>query len=176
MIQEVYQKAIKYASNKHKSQLVPGTESNYLLHLSNVAMEVICAHKANSDFDLEYAVQVALLHDVIEDTATPLQEIEELFGSAVTKGVDALTKNEEIDTKTEQIRDSLERISQLQKEVSIVKLADRITNLQPPPNHWDKDKIQAYRKDAIMIADALRGKNSYLDHRIQEKIEAYKVY
>jgi (p)ppGpp synthase/HD superfamily hydrolase len=36
--------------------------------------------------------------------------------------------------------DSLNRTKQLQKEVWAVKLADRITNLQTPPTHWDTVK------------------------------------
>ena len=50
--QDIYQKAIKYAGKAHKNQLVPGTESNYLLHLSNVAMEVLFAYMDNQNFDI----------------------------------------------------------------------------------------------------------------------------
>jgi len=52
MIQEIYQKAMRYAGEQHKDQKVPGSESNYLLHLSNVAMEVIMAYNASADFNL----------------------------------------------------------------------------------------------------------------------------
>ena len=40
MIQSIYQKAMKFAGEKHASQKVPGSNANYLLHLSNVAMEI----------------------------------------------------------------------------------------------------------------------------------------
>ena len=36
--------------------------------------------------------------------------------------------------------DSLSRILDLGREVTIVKLCDRITNLQKPPVKWDKEK------------------------------------
>ena len=45
------------------------------------------------EFDLDFAVQVALLHDIIEDTATTYDELAEHFGSKVADGVLALTKN-----------------------------------------------------------------------------------
>ncbi len=43
MIQDIYQKTMKYTGELYKDQEVPGTEANYLLHLSNVAVEVIIA-------------------------------------------------------------------------------------------------------------------------------------
>ena len=51
MIQELYQRAMKFAGEKHSEQKVTGTNSNYLLHISNVAMEVIVAYYEDDDFD-----------------------------------------------------------------------------------------------------------------------------
>ncbi|RLD74461.1 MAG: bifunctional (p)ppGpp synthetase/guanosine-3',5'-bis(diphosphate) 3'-pyrophosphohydrolase, partial [Bacteroidetes bacterium] len=73
--QDIYQKAIKFAGEAHKNQLVPGTESNYLLHLSNVAMEVLFAYMQNQDFELDFAIQLALLHDSIEDTEVTYNDL-----------------------------------------------------------------------------------------------------
>jgi guanosine-3',5'-bis(diphosphate) 3'-pyrophosphohydrolase len=50
-----------------------------------------------------------------------------------------LTKKENL-PKGEKMVDSLKRIKDLQKEVWAVKLADRITNLQEPPQSWDNFK------------------------------------
>ncbi|NOU60162.1 HD domain-containing protein [Marinifilum caeruleilacunae] len=176
MTQEIYQKAIKFAGEKHKNQQVPGTNSNYLLHISNVAMEILMAYAAANTFDLDFAVQLAILHDTLEDTDTKLEELSEAFGDRVAKGVLALTKNEQLSTKQEQMMDSLNRINQLEKEVGMVKLADRITNLQEPPGHWTKDKMLAYRKEALMICEELFDKNEYLHRRLEQKIEDYQVY
>lgn len=38
---------------------------------------------------------------------------------------------------SEQMEDSLRHIRLRPKEIWAIKLADRITNLQPPPSHWD---------------------------------------
>ena len=176
MTQEIYQKTIKFAAEKHKNQKVPGTQSNYLLHVSNVAMEIILTHKENHDFDLNYAIQLALLHDTLEDTETEFSEIKEKFGEKVALGVHALTKNESLNTKKERMIDSLSRINELEKEVGMVKIADRITNLQKPPKHWDKDKIVNYLDEAILIYKTLNGKNEFLDNRLQSKIIEYEKY
>lgn len=176
MTQEIYQEAIKFAGEKHKNQKVPGTESNYLLHVSNVAMEIVLAHKEKNDFDINYALQLALLHDTLEDTNTEFVELEERFGKKVALGVQALTKNSNLTSKKERMIDSLNRINELEKEVGAVKLADRITNLQEPPKHWKKDKIQNYLNEAKLISEMLKNKNEYLKNRLERKISEYKKY
>ncbi|MEM8891119.1 MAG: HD domain-containing protein [Bacteroidota bacterium] len=140
MIQEIYQKAMKFAGEKHAHQQVPGSQANYLLHISNVAMEVLQAHAAEANFDLELAVQVAILHDTIEDTDATFEEVGEHFGERVAKSVSALSKDKHLPSKKEQMEDSLKRLNASEKEAGIVKLADRITNLQGPPYHWSKEK------------------------------------
>jgi (p)ppGpp synthase/HD superfamily hydrolase len=176
MTQSLYQQAIKFAGEKHKNQQVPGTEANYLLHLSNVAMEVLLAYAHQDNFDVNYAVQLALLHDTLEDTETEFSELAEEFGEQLARGVEALTKNDKLASKEERMADSLRRIDQLEKEVGIVKLADRITNLQEPPPHWGKDKIRTYRTEAQRIHDRLKDKNEYLSKRLQLKIVEYRKY
>ncbi|GGE44442.1 HD domain-containing protein [Psychroflexus planctonicus] len=176
MTQELYQKAIKFAGIKHKHQKVPGTEANYLLHISNVTMEVIIANKQNNDFDLNYAVQLALLHDTLEDTDTTFSEIEEIFGKKIALGVNALTKNEDFASKEEKMIDSLNRINALEKEVGIVKLADRITNLQKPPQNWSIQKINNYLSESKLLSEKLKNKNTYLNKRLLDKIQDYQKY
>lgn len=173
-IQTIYQETIKFAAQKHtdKNQTIPGTDLPYVVHLSNVAMEILVAFEKSKDFNLEFAVQVALLHDSLEDTETTFQELKNIFGKAVAEGVLALTKNSDLE-KALQMADSLHRIKQQPKEVWAVKLADRITNLQRPPHFWKEEKIKKYKKEAQIILEELRGGNEYLENRLKEKIETY---
>ncbi|MEH0153326.1 HD domain-containing protein [Limibacter armeniacum] len=174
--QEVYQRAIKFAGEKHCDQLVPGTTANYLLHLSNVAMEVMVAYQNEANFEINTAVQLALLHDVLEDTKTSESELVELFGDEIGVGVKALTKDDDILDKQEKMADSLRRIKKSYKEVSLVKLADRITNLQQPPKHWNTEKIKKYWEEATLIHQELSGFNKFLDQRLAAKISEYQKY
>ena len=176
MTQDIYQKAIKFAGEKHKNQTVPGTNSNYLLHLSNVAMELLIAHNANPNFDIDFAIQIALLHDTIEDTETPFKELQKEFGSKIAIAVQALTKDNTIVSKHQRMVDSLNRVNALQKEVGMVKLADRITNLQMPPDFWNKEKTCNYYKESKLIDTMLINKNEYLNLRLKTKITDYKKY
>ncbi len=176
MTQELYQKALKFAGEKHKDQKVPGTEANYILHISNVAMEVILSHSFNNCFNLDYAVQVAILHDTIEDTETDYSEIDNNFEKKIATAVQALSKNRRLPTKAEQMIDSLDRINKLDKEVAIVKIADRITNLQAPPSYWNRAKKIRYQTEAKLIANSLKNNNEYLYKRLKTKISEYDKY
>ncbi|MFC1856877.1 HD domain-containing protein [Thermodesulfobacteriota bacterium] len=182
--QDVYINAYRFAAEAHwksgNKQLVPGTDIPYLMHFSLVAMEVIAALEKEAGLNGDLAVQCALLHDTIEDTDTTYDQLVENFGVAVADGVQALSKNESIGAdlpkqqrKESQMADSLERVRQQPKEIWMVKMADRITNLQPPPSHWTQDKIFRYREEAGEIHQALKQGSQYLAARLEEKIDNY---
>jgi guanosine-3',5'-bis(diphosphate) 3'-pyrophosphohydrolase len=176
-LQSQYQEAIKFATAKHleKGQTIPGTNLPYVVHLSNVAMEVLVAGSLTENFDTGFAVRIALLHDTLEDTDTGYLELEERFGSAVAEAVKALTKDETL-PKEERMTDSLRRIRKLSQEVWAVKMADRITNLQPPPAYWNAARRAGYREEAELILSELGGGNQYLAGRLGMKIAEYFNY
>jgi (p)ppGpp synthase/HD superfamily hydrolase len=170
--QDEYLAALWFAAEAHQGQLVPGTKHPYLMHVTFVGMEVIAALRAEPDHDQPLAVTCALLHDVVEDTRITLDELRAAFGDAAADGVAALSKNPRL-PKDQQLAESLERIVRQPHEVWMVKLADRITNLQPPPPHWKPEKIARYREEAVAIRDALREASPFLSARITRKIAAY---
>lgn len=174
--QEAYIKAYHFAALAHEGQKYLGTRIPYLLHLSLVAMEVQAALAAEPDSHVEtLAIQCALLHDTIEDTRVVFETLEEEFGVATAFGVLALSKNPDL-AKPEQMPDSLQRILKEPHEVWMVKLADRITNMQKPPHFWKLAKRQAYQAEARVILKTLRGASPYLEARLEAKIEAYNVW
>jgi (p)ppGpp synthase/HD superfamily hydrolase len=170
-----YLRAYRFAAEAHQDQLFPGSDLPYLLHISFVSMEVMAALTIEKDRDGGLAVQCALLHDVLEDTPTSYEEICSGFGLSVAQGVLALTKNRRLE-KHKQMTDSLDRIRQQPDEVWMVKLADRITNLAPPPHYWTKDRIAGYREEAILIYEVLHSASPYLGSRLLQKIDQYQGY
>jgi (p)ppGpp synthase/HD superfamily hydrolase len=170
---ERYVAALRFAAERHHAQRVPDSEHPYLVHVVSVAAETLAAVLPGSDADL--AVACALLHDTIEDTGTSHAELADRFGRAVADGVAALSKDGAL-PKAEQMRDSLQRIQHQPREVWMVKLADRITNLAPPPRSWTADKCRRYRDEALEIAHALGPASSRLDARLRARIEAYAAY
>ena len=61
------------------------------------------------------------------------------------------------------------------QEIWMVKLCDRITNLQPPPEHWHQNKIEAYKNEATLILENLGESSQYLANRLQDKMDDYKA-
>lgn len=170
--QDLYQKALRFAAEAHQSQVFPGTELPYLLHLGMVAMETSAALQAEAQHDANLAVCCALLHDTLEDTATTFEALEAAFGLAVANGVLALTKNSAL-PKVEQMADSLHRIRQQPSAVWLVKLADRITNLGKPPHYWTSEKIKGYAEEGQMIYEALQPASPFLGKRLAQKLAQY---
>jgi guanosine-3',5'-bis(diphosphate) 3'-pyrophosphohydrolase len=173
-MQSIYQETILFAAERHGEQKIPGGDVPYIVHVSNVCMEVLFAATQTENFNLTLAVQAALLHDVLEDTQTAETELEGKFGKVVADGVKALTKNESL-PKDQQMSDSLRRIKLQPQEIWAVKLADRITNLQPPPACWSREKVLNYKKDAVLIYETLKEGNPYLADRLKLEIERYEV-
>lgn len=171
--QDKFVKAFRFAAEAHNNQKFPGTDWPYIVHISMVCMEVLAALTEEPDTDGDLAVQCALLHDTLEDTDVTYESLRETFGQSVADGVQALTKDESF-PKYERMKDSLARILAQPKEVGMVKLADRITNLQPPPNDWDDDKKTSYLTQARKIHTALEHTSPFLSHRLSEKMVSYE--
>jgi len=173
--QDGYTSAWNFASDAHKGQKLPGlAQRPYVTHVGNVAMEVMAAIAQRGDVARpDVAVQCALLHDVVEDSDVTVADIAARFGTAVAEGVSALSKNPALPSKADRMRDSLERIRQQPHEVWMVKLADRITNLQPPPEHWSEEKVRRYRDSAREIHKTLSEACPILGPRLLAKIATY---
>ncbi len=176
-LQEVYQKAIRFAARKHaeRGQTLPDSIIPYSVHLSNVAMEILVAGTRTKGFDICLAVQVALLHDTLEDTDTRFEELEGEFNRMVAIGVQALTKNKDL-PKEEQMTECLGRLKEQPVEIRAVKLSDRITNLQVPPPSWSKEKIESYLEESELILAGLKGCNAYLEKRMKGEMKKYSQY
>jgi (p)ppGpp synthase/HD superfamily hydrolase len=166
--------ACLFAARAHQGQTVPGGELPYLVHLSLVSQEVMTAvATAGGGYDADLAAQCAWLHDTVEDTAVTHAQLTEQFGAAVADGVLALTKDSAL-PKSERMADSLRRIQRQPREIWLVKLADRIVNLQPPPAHWSAAKAGAYLNEALLIHAALQEANPFLADRLLAKTAAYR--
>jgi (p)ppGpp synthase/HD superfamily hydrolase len=172
--QDLYIRAWNFASSAHMKQTLPGSEIPYINHIGNVAMEITAAITVIPVELPDLSIQCALLHDVIEDTEVTYDMIETEFGIQVAQGVLSLTKNKKLPSKQEQMLDSLNRIKQQPREVWMVKLADRITNLQPPPHFWVKEKIAKYHNESKLIHNHLGTSHRILSDRLDQKILEYQ--
>ena len=142
-------KAYKFAEKAHGDQRrVSGIP--YILHPTSVACIL-----AELGMDTD-AICAALLHDVVEDTPTTLEEVEKLFGADVAKLIDGVTKISKIafssreQRQAENIRKMLIAMAN-DIRVIIIKLADRLHNMRtiscmPEQSRRDKahENMQVY--------------------------------
>ncbi len=125
---ENVKKAYEFASVAHKDQKRESGEP-YIIHPLHVCMNLT---KLKAD---GATLCAGLLHDVVEDTAFTLAEIEQIFGSDVAHLVDGVTKisNMHFNTKNEATNANIRRlINSLNEDVRIIiiKLCDRLHNMQ----------------------------------------------
>jgi len=175
MLQDIYSKAIIFAAKAHRGQSIPGSEIPYIVHCARVCCEAVSATEERTDLYHELLINCALLHDTLEDTAILYNDILSEFGEDTAKGVLALTKNKSIETSL-RMQDSLLRIGKMTPEIAIVKMSDRITNLDPPPAHWDNEKISAYLEESEIIFLHLEGSDKRTAKRLMDKIINYRKF
>ncbi|MGP1414050.1 MAG: RelA/SpoT family protein [Bacillales bacterium] len=123
-------KSYEFASLKHKGVFRKSGEP-YEQHVIEVAY--ICAQLQAGPV----TIQAAFLHDVVEDTDTTIEDIEEMFGEDCAKIVDSLTKIQRLKlsrlTQEEfEAEDHRKIFLGMAKDVRviIIKLADRLHNLR----------------------------------------------
>ena len=126
--EELLQKAYIFSAREHRGQVRSSGEP-YLIHPLNVAWTL-----ADMRLD-ETSIAVGLLHDVLEDTLTTKETLQELFGDDVAELVDGVTKISRYAyvSKEEQQAETFRKmllamVSDLR--VVLVKLADRLHNMR----------------------------------------------
>ncbi len=122
------EEAYKYAEQKHKGQYRKTGEA-YIIHPLHVAY-ILTSINADKE-----TIIAGLLHDVLEDTETTKQEVEEKFGETVAHLVDGVTKINSINVSTdnEYLTSYYKKIIVGMSEdvrVIIIKLADRLHNMR----------------------------------------------
>jgi len=126
--EELLQKAYIFSAREHRGQVRSSGEP-YLIHPINVAYIL-----ADMRLD-ETSIAVGLLHDVLEDTLTTKETLQEMFGEQVAELVDGVTKISRYAyvSKEEQQAETFRKmllamVSDLR--VVLVKLADRLHNMR----------------------------------------------
>ncbi len=120
--------AFDVAVDAHKDQRRKSGEA-YIFH--PIAVAKIVASKIGLD---AVSIASALLHDVVEDTAYTLDDIERMFGESVARIVDGLTKiahlkkDKDISQQAENFRKMLLTLHD-DVRVIIIKIADRYHNM-----------------------------------------------
>jgi (p)ppGpp synthase/HD superfamily hydrolase len=78
----------------------------------------------------EEALAAALLHDVVEDSDTTLEELRAPFGNDVAGMVGALTDDESIESYRERKAEHRERVAAAEDDAHAIYGADKLTNVK----------------------------------------------
>jgi (p)ppGpp synthase/HD superfamily hydrolase len=78
----------------------------------------------------EEALAAALLHDVVEDSETTVEELRELFGDQVAGMVGSLTDDESIESYRQRKAEHRERVAAAGPEALAIYAADKLTNVR----------------------------------------------
>jgi (p)ppGpp synthase/HD superfamily hydrolase len=173
MAGQIHRRAFRFAAERHLGQLYPGTDLPYLVHLGQVVLTLLPALAAQGDLDHDLALTCAVLHDTIEDTGTTREEILAGFGAPVASGVAALSKDPRLGREAA-MADSLDRIVLEPREIWLVKLADRVANMDARAAHWTAEKHRAYAREARLILDRLGPASEILSLALAERIGAWQ--
>src|ERR1700722_5255235 len=116
--------AFRYAAFKHRNQTLSDGVTPYFAHVVRVSWIL------RDLFHIKDTptIVAAILHDVVEDTGTDIEEIEDLFGQTIARYVDLLTKNQAL-PKQEREREYDDKLENAPQTVKIAKLADLYDNL-----------------------------------------------
>ena len=121
-------KAYEFAADKHKDQFRKSGES-YIIHPLSVTDILAGMHVGPS------ALCAGLLHDVVEDTDTTLEDLKNEFNEDIAEIVDGVTKVSQLkfeSTEQKQAEIHQKMLLAMSKDIRviIVKLADRLHNMR----------------------------------------------
>ncbi len=166
--------AIRYASEKHAGQLRKGSSRiPYINH--PIAVTQLLFETGVTEVDILIA---GALHDVVEDTSTPVDDIEDFFGKTVASWV--LEVTDDMSSAHQARKEAQIRTAQnLSSPAKMIRIADKICNLRDLmyyPIAWDKEKKQNYMEWTEKVVSGCRGVNPVLDAVFEETIEKFLLY
>ncbi len=155
------------AARWHAQQRRKGAaEEPYINHLLEVASLVAEATQGN-DADLIIA---ALLHDAIEDQGVARATIAAMFGEDVAALVAEVSDDKALPQATRK-RLQVEQAPRKSKRAKIIKLADKISNVQAiavsPPADWSRARRRDYVRWARDVVAGLAGVSPTLEQQFE---------
>ncbi len=146
--EELLQRAYIFSAREHRGQVRSSGEP-YLIHPLNVAYIL-----ADMRLD-ETSIAVGLLHDVLEDTLTTKEKLQETFGNDVAELVDGVTKISRYAyvSKEEQQAETFRKMLLAMVgdlRVVLVKLADRLHNMRTL-QYLPEERRHAIAKETLEI-------------------------
>jgi (p)ppGpp synthase/HD superfamily hydrolase len=143
--------ALRYAVKAHAGQFrSDGTP--YVKHPERVANFVRRFKKSKN---LDALISAAFLHDTIEDTDTTHEDLEKMFGGLVASLVKELTSDKEKIKEVGKTDYLAQKMSTMSSWALVIKLADRLDNVQDIATARTPSWRQKYKKETEGILDKI---------------------
>lgn len=161
-------RAYEYSARMHGEQKRMSGEP-YVIHPLNVAL-IIADIKLDSP-----SIVTALLHDVVEDTHSSLEEVQNLFGPEVARLVDGMTKVSKItflSREEKQAENFRKMIIAMAHDIRVVliKLADRLHNMRTL-NHLPRERQEEIARETLEIYAPIAHRLGM--YRLKSELEDY---
>ena len=166
-------KATEFSALKHRNQKRKDGKTPYVIHPISVAMIL----SGIGGIDDEEILSAALLHDTIEDTDATADEIDQVFGSRIRSIVEELTDNKEL-SYSERKQFQIDHAPSLSKEATLVKIADKISNvsdlIDEKPANWNDSRCKEYIDWAENVINRCQKVNMKLEEYFYNLVNSYR--
>jgi len=126
------EKALKFATLKHKNQKRKRSKVDYIHH--PIIVSFILLNYLNKDCSIKLQLQIiAILHDVLEDTNTSYNEIIKNFNIEIANGILDLTNDKHMLISLGKNEYLKHKLLILEDELLLIKLSDRLHNVLDNP-------------------------------------------
>lgn len=166
--------AIHFSASKHRDQRRKDqARSPYINHPIQVTQTLWQTGGVRDPITLISA----MLHDILEDTATTPEELASLFGKEILEVVREVSDDKSL-PKAVRKRLQIEHAPHISNRAKLIKLADKICNLndllESPPRSWNFVRRQDYLLWTEQVVNGLRGTNPALEQQYDELLQSGK--
>lgn len=171
---KLLEKAIIYATEKHKGVVRKGNGLPYITHPIAVMGILNTIKKSNNPFLIAIA---SLAHDIVEDCDVTIQEIADEFGYKVAALVDELTSDPDKIKEMGKKEYLLDKMLNMSSYALRIKLADRLHNVSDMDSMKDSDRVRTIEQ-TLFILNGLTERKLTKTHKklitlIRKKISVY---
>lgn len=117
--------AYEFAAAAHDGQQRKGDGSPYINHPVELARLL-----TEAGYEDEELIAAAFLHDVVEDTDTTLEEIDDAFGAGVRGLVDAMSEDKEVEPYERRKTTHRDEVEEAGDRAVLIYAADKVANLR----------------------------------------------
>lgn len=163
--------AVAFAAEKHRHQRRKDAEASPYINHPVALAQLLSGEGGVQETDVLCA---AVLHDTLEDTETTVDELIQHFGQDIAVIVQEVTDDKSL-PKAKRKQLQIEHAAHASRQAKLVKLADKICNVQDilsaPPADWDSARRIEYLQWSKAVVDRLRGVHPALESVFDQLLE-----